>query len=206
MSASLEAQNLQCIRDFRMLFSCLNLQLQNGEAVQVQGPNGAGKTTLLRILCGLRSPDEGKILWKGRDIAEDRAEFQATLAYVGHAHGIKGDLTPLENLRFWSTIHPVKQDLIISEVLQAVGLGAYENILSRRLSAGQRRRVAIARLLITDARLWILDEPFTAIDTEGIRMIEKVISQHVEQGGMAVLTSHQPVTLDCGMLRTLRLQ
>jgi len=205
MSASLEAQNLECIRDFRTLFSCLNFQLQSGEAVQVEGPNGAGKTTLLRILCGLRLPDDGKITWNGQDIIEDRIGFQAALAYVGHAHGIKGDLTPLENLRFWSTIHPVNQDLVNSEVLQAVGLGAYENTLSRRLSAGQRRRVAIARLLITDARLWVLDEPFTAIDADGVAMIEEIISRHIELGGMAILTSHQPITLKQGNLQTLRL-
>jgi len=205
MSASLEAQNLECIRDFRTLFRGLSFQLQSGEAIQVEGPNGAGKTTLLRIICGLRMADEGSVLWEGQDITTDRTEFHAELAYVGHIHGIKGDLSPRENLHFWSTIHPVYNNRTITEVLQVVGLGAYENILSRRLSAGQRRRVAIARLLITDARLWVLDEPFTAIDAEGVSMIEGIISEHIEQGGMAVLTSHQPVNLQPGLLRSLRL-
>jgi len=205
MSTRLQAQDLECIRDFRTLFVGLNFQLQNGEAIQVEGPNGAGKTTLLRILCGLRSPDEGRILWNGQDISKDRTEFQAAMAYVGHAHGIKGDLTPLENLRYWSSIHPVRHDPGITDVLQTVGLGAYEHVLSRRLSAGQRRRVALARLLITDATLWVLDEPFTAIDSEGVTMIEGFISRHIEQGGMAILTSHQPVSLGHGQLRTLRL-
>jgi len=191
----LEIRNLSCSREDRTLFSGLNFHLTSGHAIQIEGPNGSGKTTLLRMLCGLRLPDEGGIYWNGGDINEERAAFLSNLNYIGHAHGVKGELTPLENLRVSQAMAARNNSLSLDDALEKVGLFGFEDVPSRTLSAGQRRRVALARLLINPVPLWILDEPFTAIDIQGQKQIESMITEHVLGGGMAVLTSHHPLDL-----------
>ncbi len=201
----LEVRNLSCSREDRKLFSGLNFQLSAGHAIQIEGPNGSGKTTLLRMLCGLRLPDEGEIYWNGVDISEERSAFLGDLNYIGHAHGVKGELTPLENLRVSQAMAGQTNKLSLDDALERVGLFGFEDVPSRTLSAGQRRRVALARLLISAAPLWILDEPFTAIDIQGQKQIEDMITSHVLGGGMAILTSHHPLDLSADHLSSVTL-
>jgi heme exporter protein A len=191
----LEARGLECIRGDRILFTNLSFKLSAGTALRVEGPNGAGKTSLLRILCGLSLPSEGEVCWRGGDITKLMSEFLDEVAYVGHIHGVKGDLTPLENLDIARSLAGIAQEITSAEALAVLGLEGYEDLPCRMLSAGQRRRVALARLLVVSARLWILDEPYTALDTTGIATVEVLITEHLISGGVAVFTSHQPITL-----------
>jgi heme exporter protein A len=194
----LSGVGLTCVRDDRVLFRGLSLAVQPGEVLQVDGPNGSGKTSLLRILCGLSLPAEGTVLWSGHPIARVRPEFLLDLSYLGHAPGVKLELTPVENLRITRALKRPRTDLSIEEALERVGLLGFEDVPARALSAGQCRRVALARLFVTRSRLWILDEPFTAIDRRGVADIEDLIAEHTRAGGMVVLTSHHPVRLpDC---------
>lgn len=205
LGEGLEIRNLRCSREDRTLFFGLNFHLTPGHAIQIEGPNGSGKTTLLRILCGLRLADEGEIYWNGDDINEERATFLRNLNYIGHVHGVKGELTPLENLRVSQALAARSSHLPLDDALEKVGLFGFEDVPSRTLSAGQRRRVALARLLINPAPLWILDEPFTAIDIQGQKQIESMITEHVLGGGMAILTSHHPLDLSEDHLSSVNL-
>lgn len=204
-SQILEVQSLSCSREDRDLFSGLEFTLTPGHALQIEGPNGSGKTTLLRLLCGLRLADEGDILWDGQSIFEERSEYLANLAYIGHAHGVKGELTPLENLAMAQSLAASNSLMSAEQALEKLGLFGFEDVLSRTLSAGQRRRVALARLLMNPVPLWILDEPFTAIDIHGQKQIETMITEHVLRGGMAILTSHHPLDLSKDHLSSLNL-
>jgi len=199
----LAVEQLLCIRDDRVLFENLNFSLLAGQLLQIEGRNGSGKTSLLRILCGLTLPAEGRVCWNQLDIQEMSAVYWANLAYIGHAPGVKGDLTPLENLVIARSLanQATKHDLM--DILEHVGLYGFEDVPTRTLSAGQQRRVALARLLANQAQLWILDEPFTALDQSAIKMVENWLEQHAEQGGMAVVTSHH--RLNCQYTRILKL-
>ncbi|WP_123402234.1 cytochrome c biogenesis heme-transporting ATPase CcmA [Inmirania thermothiophila] len=201
----LEAEGLVFVREDRVLFEDLGFALHAGEALQVEGPNGSGKTTLLRVLCGLALPEEGEVRWRGTDIRRARSEYLAELAYIGHQHGVKGELTPRENLAVACALGGRRDGVEADEALARMGLSGYEDVPCRTLSAGQRRRVALARLLLTPARLWILDEPFTALDRGGRRDIERLISQHLAQGGLAVFTTHHAVALDGAEARVVHL-
>lgn len=194
-TAALQAVGLECVRDERVLFRDLEFTLEGGQILQVQGRNGSGKTSLLRILCGLALPTEGEVHWCGENIQSARAEYYAELAYLGHNHGVKGELTPVENLRMAQAMNRSKE-MDLEEALALVGLRGFEDVPSRFLSAGQRRRVALARLLILDASVWILDEPFTALDVHGVDYIESVLLDHKARGGMVILTTHQPLRMD----------
>jgi heme exporter protein A len=200
---SLAVEHLQCIRDDRVLFEDLNFSLSEGQLLQIEGHNGSGKTSLLRILCGLTLPTEGTVYWNSQDIEEIRSSYWANLAYIGHAHGIKAELTPLENLAMARALATTPTSLDLAEALDKVGLYGFEDVPSRTLSAGQQRRVALARLLVSEARLWILDEPFTALDKAAMSMVEQLLDAHAKQGGMAVLTSHH--TVKCTHATILRL-
>ena len=194
----LSAVGLTCVRDDRVLFRDLSLSVGPGDVLQVDGRNGSGKTSLLRILCGLSPPAEGQVLWNGESIARVRSDFLLDLAYLGHAPGVKLELTPIENLRIARALKRPREDVGLDQALERLGLLGFEDVPARTLSAGQCRRVALARLIVTRARLWILDEPFTAIDRRGVADIEALISEHTHQGGMVILTSHHPVRLpDC---------
>jgi heme exporter protein A len=176
-----------------------------GEVCQVQGHNGVGKTTLLRVLCGLSLPESGGVFWNGTPIHEDSGKFQSDLTYIGHSNGVKLDLTPRENLAFALTLHSSTPDASIDDALERVDLSASQHLLCRVLSAGQRRRVAIARLYLSRAPLWVLDEPLGAIDAAGVQGIENAIEAHLDQGGIAILTTHQPLRLQRAAIRAVHL-
>lgn len=200
---TLEAHGLQSIRSDRLLFENLAFTLGAGEALLVEGPNGSGKTTLLRMLCGLGRPTEGTVLWCGTDIRAAWLEYVANLSYIGHRPSIKEDLTPLENLRVACALDGAREGMEILAVLDRVGLFGFEDVPCRTLSAGQRRRVALARLLLLDTPLWILDEPLTAIDRHGVAMLEQTLDDHLQAGGMAVLTTHQRIGREIGNMKRL---
>jgi len=189
----LSAHQLSCLRDDRVLFEQLSFSLQAGDILQIEGYNGSGKTSLLRILCGLTLPLDGEVRWLGENIEEIRGDYHAELNYIGHAPGVKGELTPLENLRMAHALSAKPRTLDFDEALAKVGLRGFEDTPARSLSAGQQRRVALARLLLNETRLWILDEPFTSLDKAGIAYVEQLLKTHGEAGGVAVLTSHHPV-------------
>lgn len=192
----LEAQALGCVRGYRRLFADLNFTLSAGEVLLVEGKNGAGKTSLLRLLCGLAIPTEGEVLWQGEPLSRVRPEYHQALLYLGHTPGVKLELSPRENLQFLATLHGHRVDPeTLDDILDTVGLFGFETVPARTLSAGQRRRIALARLWLGQHPLWILDEPFTAIDRTGVAHLEKRIAQHLDQGGAAVLTSHQALDL-----------
>jgi heme exporter protein A len=201
----LEARALECVRDERVLFTDLAFSVAAGSVLEVEGHNGSGKTSLLRILCGLAQPAEGEVLWRGKDIERDRPAYFSEMAYQGHTHGVKLELTPLENLRVARALKPSRDEPGPWLALEQVGLRGYEDVPARMLSAGQCRRVALARLLTTDALLWILDEPFTAIDKQGVAQIEEMIMDHTRRGGAVVLTTHHKARLDGCDLVTIHL-
>jgi heme exporter protein A len=188
-----EAKDLECIRDDRLLFEHLSFRINPGQALVLEGRNGSGKTSLLRILCGIRLPESGNIYWEGGDIFRLGPEFREHIAYLGHKDGHKPDLTPLENLRIAQGLGKAKEEISLEEALDQVGLYGFEDVPTRNMSAGQQRRLAIARLLVTDARLWILDEPFTSLDRMGIQHMERLFEAHLERGGMAAMTTHHRV-------------
>ncbi|MGD2138091.1 MAG: cytochrome c biogenesis heme-transporting ATPase CcmA [Gammaproteobacteria bacterium] len=190
----LEARELECIRDDRTLFSGLAFRLEAGQALLLEGRNGSGKTSLLRILCGIRLPDGGEITWGGTDISRLGADYHEHTAYVGHRDGIKLDLSPLENLAMARALGK-PGDITLEAALEQVDLYGFEDTLARNLSAGQQRRLALARLLVVDAPLWILDEPFTSLDIHGIGLIEELLEAHTAAGGMLAMTSHHTVNL-----------
>lgn len=189
----LEIQGLSCIRDERALFTELGFVIHPGDIVQVEGPNGAGKTSLLRILAGLSSPDQGEIMWLGESIRHNRDGYNQALLYIGHHAGVKEVLTPFENLSFFQKASGKKDHDAIWLALTQVGLVGYEDIPVAQLSAGQHRRVALARLWLSDVPLWILDEPLTAIDKQGVTHLVSLFEQHALNGGIVVLTTHQDI-------------
>jgi heme exporter protein A len=203
-NTTLEARELACIRDDRTLFSSLEFRLERGQALVLEGRNGSGKTSLLRILCGIRLPDAGCINWCGEDINRLGADYHEHTAYVGHRDGIKLDLTPLENLAMARALGK-PNDSTLEDALEKVDLYGYEDVLTRNLSAGQQRRLALARLLVTDTVLWILDEPFTSLDTHGIKTIEHLLDLHTGNGGMLAVTSHHAVNLNNTPTQTINL-
>ncbi len=203
-AATLEARDLSCIRDDRTLFSELSFSLGPGQVLLVEGRNGSGKTSLLRILCGIRQPDEGYIHWNGGDIYRLSTGYNAVTAWVGHKDGIKLELTARENLVFARSLG-TPSGLKISEALERMELGGFDDVTAINLSAGQKRRLSLARLLVTRSQLWILDEPFTSLDTHGISLVENMVDKHLSEGGMLAVTSHHTVTLDSSEITRINL-
>ncbi len=199
-----ELRDLACERDERLLFVRLNARFHAGQAVQILGPNGSGKTTLLRILAGVNRDYQGDIFWQGKPVAEVAWEFANDLLYLGHLPGVKKSLTPLENLRWYAALQGAVADEQLISALAQVNLAGYEDTPCYQLSAGQLRRVALARLVFSKAKVWILDEPFTALDKSGIEQLENRLIKHVEVGGLVLVTSHQDIRFP--QLQTLNLQ
>ncbi|WP_173636248.1 cytochrome c biogenesis heme-transporting ATPase CcmA [Paramixta manurensis] len=184
----LEAINLTCMRDERILFRDLNITVGGGDIVQVEGANGAGKTSLLRLLAGLSQAERGEVLWHQRAIHQQRERWHRDMLYLGHQPGVKAVLSPLENLAFYhADCHPDE----CYAALEAVDLVGYEEMPVAQLSAGQQRRVALARLWLSRATLWILDEPLTAIDKSGVEKLVALFLHHRDNGGAVILTTHQ---------------
>jgi heme exporter protein A len=200
----LEAENLTCLRDDRLLFESLSFQLESGEAIVLEGRNGTGKTSLLRILCGLRRPDEGEVRWKGQSIEKNFVDYHRHMVFVGHMDGVKKELSAQENLRLSRSLCGAGP-MPIEQALDTLKLSGFEDVPTQYLSAGQRRRVALARLLVTDSRVWILDEPFTSLDKSGVELVEQLMDSHVQKGGALVLTSHHDVRLNSEGVRRLDL-
>lgn len=201
----LEVQDLECWRGDHLCFTGLSFKVQSGELLHVKGHNGSGKTTLLRTLCGLMTPEQGKILWKGEPIRRLGEDFHQDLTYIGHLNGVKDDLTGLENLRIAGQLSGLTCAAdTLRHALRRIGLAGREELPAKVLSQGQRRRVALARLLLTQAKLWILDEPYTALDVAVIEVMRNVIAEHLENGGMVILTTHQDVDIE-GVVRQLNL-
>ncbi len=203
-NVSLQSRNLECIRDDRILFSQLNFTVETHQALILEGDNGCGKTSLLRILCGMRLPDHGEVIWAGASITESATEFYQDMVYVGHLDGIKRDLSVAENLRMVTTLGG-SSGLTIGQALEQVCLSGYEDVRVQVLSAGQRRRIALACLLLRSCTLWILDEPFTALDRTSRGIFEVLMATHLNGGGMIVLTSHHSVNLSKSQVQTINL-
>jgi heme exporter protein A len=192
----LSVSDLSCVRGDKRLFSGVSFSLKAGEWLHLQGDNGTGKTSLLRIVCGLAHAHNGGIAWQGHDIAKDADAFRASLAYLGHNLALKDELSALENLQADAAI--AGRGLQRSDALAALaqlGLRGREHLPVRVLSQGQKRRAALARLIASTAALWVLDEPFVALDKHAQDVLGGIISNHVAKGGMALFTSHQPVEM-----------
>lgn len=194
MPTLLQTRDLSCVKDDRVLFEGLNLSLSAGQILLVEGKNGSGKTSLLRILTGLSLPEEGEVLWQGESIGDVGPEYYEQVNYVGHHDGIKRDLTCLENLRLVQAMGK-PQPIELDDALEKVNLYRFgENFVST-LSAGQKRRLAMARLVVTEAKLWIMDEPFTSLDKASMAMFQKMFEDHLQTGGVIVMTSHHDIEM-----------
>ncbi len=203
----LEASNLECVRGERSLFAGVGLHLTGGEMLHVQGGNGAGKTSLLRMLCGLTPPAVGEVFWRGESIRRLGDDFRNELCYLGHDNAIKEDLTPLENLQTAAKLAgtPLAEDAACDALTQ-IGLRGREDLPCRYLSQGQKRRVALARLVHEKRALWVLDEPYVALDAAAVELLAGLIGAHLQRGGLLVLTTHQTVAirnLPTGAIHTL---
>jgi heme exporter protein A len=187
----LAARELFCARDDRVLFKNLSFDLPQG-----QGSNGSGKTTLMRILCGLNDSYEGSIKWYGQEIEDQTASFFSSLLYIGHRVGVSKVLTPVENLRWSCSLKQAISDEQIMAALKEVGLRGFEESPCYTLSAGQQQRVSLARLIISPASLWVLDEPFTTLDTKGVAMLEKIMQRQAQTGGSVMVTTHHSLSID----------
>jgi heme exporter protein A len=194
---SLNAHDLTAVRGERLLFKQLSFVLTGGTVLYLQGANGTGKTTLLRMLCGLSKPYAGNINWCGENIDSLAEEYHQHVLYIGHLPGIKEDLTALENLQFSLALSGTPFHLPqAAETLRMLGLARGLNFPTRMLSQGQKRRVALARLWLQDLPLWVLDEPFTALDVVATELLKQKIENFAKAGGMVIMTTHQQVTID----------
>jgi len=201
----LQAENLHLWRGDHHVLRGVGLTLSAGECLQVAGSNGAGKTSLLRTLTGLMYPEEGRVLWRGADIRRDLAGFHADLAYIGHEPPLKSDLTPRENLRYWVGVRRELSGTLVDQALERVGATNYRQRAVRTLSAGQKRRVALAGLLLMAAPLWLLDEPTTHLDAEGQRLLGVLIDEQTAGGGLVVAATHQALPVVRTLARRVEL-
>lgn len=199
----LQATGLGAIRGDRVLFSAFDLTVDSGEIIRLTGPNGSGKTTLLKILAGLREPDSGKFYCVSEQ--SGRYERHEQMQFVGHRNGMSPELTARENLRHWCALRSTSARARISDVLSEAGLEQQSDLPVAALSAGQRQRVALARLALWPVRLWLLDEPFTSLDQDGRLWVERLVTEHASAGGAVVMTTHQPFSSAVASVRTVSL-
>ncbi len=197
----LSVENVHVWRGDRHVLKGVSLTLRARQLLHVAGPNGTGKTTLLRVVCGLLRPEQGQVLWQGKPISNARLEYQAALAYASHEPALKADLTALENLRFSVGLKRRVGTQELRASMQRTGVAECADLPARVLSAGQRRRVAMARVLAMDASLWLLDEPFTNLDAAGTELMSALLKSQVERGGSALVVAHHELQLDVDMRR-----
>jgi len=199
--------NLGCSKGGRQLFKGVDCTVQSGRWLHVMGANGAGKTSLLRMVCGLSPIESGEILWNGQSIHAQRGTYQQDLCYLGHLNGLQESMTVHENLAFATALRGrAPSTKAVSATLVRFGVAGRGEQLVRHLSQGQKRRVALARLSLSPARLWVLDEPFVAMDDTGLRMLSSLIAEHLAGGGITVLTSHQSVDIGTVPAQNLELR
>jgi len=207
--ALLTVDNVTVWRGDNLLLDDVCFSLNAGQVLQIRGANGSGKTTLLRIVCGVGFSDEGSVTWRGVPIARNTDRFNAELLYLGHKPGIKAGLTPTENLRIFCTLSGLASssdtDAAIDAALNNLSLQSQAHLACRHLSAGQQRRVSLARLILQSASLWVLDEPLTSLDKAGLTWVENQISRHVNNGGAVLLTTHAPLKVDGVTVNSLEL-
>lgn len=199
MTVHFRAESLGCERDDRPLFTDLNFTFESGQLLWIEGPNGSGKTTLLKILSGQFADYQGTLFWKGKPLNRYAQALKSDLLYLGHHSGVKDVLSPLENLEWYQALgehNPTTAEALRWQALEKVGLLGFEEVPVERLSAGQQRRVALARLHLETKALWILDEPFTAIDIHGVALLERWIAEHRDNGGAVLVTTHHPLAMD----------
>ncbi|WP_206483403.1 cytochrome c biogenesis heme-transporting ATPase CcmA [Thalassotalea sp. G2M2-11] len=205
ITSLLSAQQLTCIREERILFENLSFNINAGDIIQIEGPNGAGKTSLLRILAGLSQPYEGQVSFNQIPINQDREYFNRHLLYIGHLAGIKGEMSAQENLRFNLALNGLDASQA-ETTLGKVNLLGFEDALASHLSAGQHRRIALAKLWQSQAPIWILDEPFTAIDKLGVKKLEQLMIDHAKKGGCVILTTHQDLAMPTELYQKIILE
>ncbi len=203
--AVLEARAINAWRGDRHILRDVSFVVRAGEFLKITGPNGVGKTTLLRVVCGLLPAEHGEIDWCGRPVRGVADEFHAQLGYLGHPNSLKADLTARENLRFLAGLRQELTGKDIDAALERCGILSRGDLPARSLSAGQKRRLALARLLLAEASLWVLDEPVTNLDTAGIALVEELIQDHVSHGGLALAAAHQRLLDQSPNLRRLEL-
>jgi heme exporter protein A len=202
----LTVQDLACVRGDRLLFKDIGFELNAGGLLYVLGENGSGKSSLLRMLCGLLMPETGAVFWDKKTIKEEAESYLSNLTYIGHLNGLKDDLTALENL-YMSALaagHDVNETKALA-ALRAIGIERCANLPVRVLSQGQKRRVTLAKLWLAEGKLWILDEPFAALDVASVGLLAARLGEHLSSGGMAILTTHQDVAVNAQSTQTLRL-
>ena len=202
----LELSKLGCVRGDRRLFSGLDFAVSPGTFVQLTGPNGSGKTSLLRILCGLLAPAEGQVKWNGADIRSLGEEYFTSVTYLGHRHGVKDEFSAAENLKVSNGLNGIELSKERARaVLEQMGLAGRDLLPARLLSEGQRRRVALARLLVCNTKLWLLDEVMTSLDKGAVALVRSLIENHLAGGGIAILATHQELELSAPLTKRLEL-
>ncbi len=189
----LEARRLELWRGDRRVLRNVSFELAEGELLQVIGPNGVGKTSLLRVVCGLLPAESGEVFWRGMSIQRRREAFHSELAYLAHANALKNELSSLENLKFGVALRLRASREQCTGALERSGIRRCSDLPGRALSAGQRRRLALARVLLWSATLWILDEPSTNLDRAGFALVEQLIAAHLDAGGAVLAAAHQPL-------------
>lgn len=200
MTAKLSASDLTMIRGESCLFQGLGFALNSGELLLLEGQNGSGKTSLMRAIAGMLSLETGEIFWNDIPIEKQRQEFHGALVWLAHRTGLKGDLTLVENLRFEASLRP-QSDVDSDLICDRLGIARLKSLPLRSLSAGQQRRVALARMLLADVPLWLMDEPFTNLDREGRTLVMKLTEEHLAKGGMCVMAAHQDIEIDATVTR-----
>lgn len=199
------ARNVHLWRGERHVLRGISFEIHRGEALHVWGPNGAGKTSLLRVVCGLLHPEEGEVRWNGSPIGAANSEYLAELTYLAHDTALKGDLSAIENLRYSVGLKIAVDDQQIESMLTDLGVQECARLPCRVLSAGQRRRVALGRVLLARARFWVLDEPFTNLDAASSAYVSTAIARHLDSGGLALIAAHQGLQLQSGVVNQLGL-
>ena len=203
--ALLEAREINAWRGDRHILRDVSFSVRAGEFLKITGPNGVGKTTLLRVVCGLLPAESGSVAWRGKTIIGASEEFHTDMVYLGHLNSLKADLTARENLRFLAGLRQALGPSDVDGALDRVGILSRGDLPARSLSAGQKRRLALARLLLSGAVLWILDEPVTNLDTAGVDLVEELVREHVSRGGLALAAAHQRLLDGDPILRRLEL-